>query len=218
MVRKARRMTNAFTLIEILLAISLAAILLALVYGAYAGTVRSVEDAREWTEICQMSRFALACFTREIESAYFYAASPYSIFRGGAGEDLAGYSGLTFVTSSPLGGEGTLAEVSYFLEESEEQDEGWVLYHRVDVTPDDDLEEGGRISPLAHGLAGISFSWWDGDEWREMWDAEEEGVLPSLVRVEISFLRQGTEEVPFHTMISLPGRRENPAREGNEER
>jgi prepilin-type N-terminal cleavage/methylation domain-containing protein len=169
-----------FTLIEILIAIAIASILLAALYGVFfsihSGRER-LEGRLDWH--LDAGNF-LDRFGREINSAYFKPRNPKTIFTGEK-------KGLTSVISFtafvyPMIKEGhpasDLMAVSYFVEES--NGEG-ILYREV-WNPY--IGERFKVAAL-EGVKGFEISYLNGKEWSKAWDASLENRLPDAVKASI---------------------------------
>ena len=57
--------------------------------------------------------------------------------------------------------------------------------------------------PLAEGVEGMNFKFFDGAQWVDEWDAGEQDVLPQAVEVELRFVLPSEERRVFTTMISV---------------
>lgn len=78
-------------------------------------------------------------------------------------------------------GEGMEYESYYRVEEDRR---GPVLWQRRDPVPDRYTLGGGRAIPAVEGIVGISFEAYDGLDWFQQWDSDEDG-LPVAVRITV---------------------------------
>lgn len=191
---------KGFTLIEVLIAITLLAIISLLVWQAAGTTLASKERFDARYEIFQSAGLTLHQMTREIESAYLYA-TPDFLGRSGSGEqqvktafigsDEGDQDSLTFDTLTHIryikdAKESDQAEISYFLEPDDESDqELWVLKKREQSPPDTDLKQGGRTSVLFKGVSELNFRYFDSTkgEFVESWDSSSMDNINKLPRV-----------------------------------
>jgi len=170
---------RGFTLIEVMVALTLLALVITLVQGAYSGALRSKERMGRDTERVHLAAVVLDRLVRELSMAF------ESIDRRQAtglvvSTDLDGLSTLSFTTRvPPIGGRtaGGDAEVGYALEEA---DDGTDLVRREATRLDGDLLEGGIPLALVTGLTAFRVQCYDGEEWQEDWDSRERPDLPHL--------------------------------------
>jgi general secretion pathway protein J len=176
MAATARR---GFTLIEVLVALTLLALVITLVQGTYSGALRSKERIGKDTERVHLASVVLYRMVRELSMAYESAGR-----RQATGlvvtTDPDGTSSLSFTTRiPPIGGRsaGGDAEVGYSLGEV---DQGVELLRRETTRVDGDLLEGGEPRTLVAGLSAFRVRCYDGEEWREDWDSRDRADLPHL--------------------------------------
>ncbi len=61
---------RAFTLLEVLIAMSIFAVVLSMLYTAYTGTFRNIEETESQADLYQMARIVLERMTEDLESVY----------------------------------------------------------------------------------------------------------------------------------------------------
>ena len=188
---------KGFTLIELLIALAIMATILTTIYGSYASSVAIMNDARERAELYREARLVLSTISREIGSAF---VSPNNERLRLEGEETE----LHFSAASgegPFGLELTgIREISYYLE----PEDGNSLMRREQWPVDDDIRQGGKSFVLLEGLESLSFSYYGNEERQEEWYWEEEGRLPTAVRVVITFKDNADAETSFSTLVSIP--------------
>jgi len=207
-----------FTLIEILLAIFILAIVMSTVYASYTGTLMIVEDTRHSDYIYGMARNTMKRMIADMESI-----SPYSgAFRFVSEENTIGddnFTDLTFLTSAHLDffdahSSGT-ALVRYSVEEDADK-EGYllkrsdILYRSGMEEQEEDLKGAGFV--LCDSLTSVKYAFYDseGEEYEE-WDTASpikpgsEGV-PFLISVQLEFMNPKDAENPFRftTRVFVP--------------
>ena len=104
---------------------------------------------------------------------------PYEVERD---EILIFNNRLREIHPSDYAGEGLEYETQYRVEEDET---GPILWQRRDAVPEEYPRGGGMATPLVEGIIGLSIEVYDGDEWQEDWDSDEQG-LPLAVRVMVT--------------------------------
>jgi prepilin-type N-terminal cleavage/methylation domain-containing protein len=210
---------HGFTLMELLIAMSILAVVLSTLFAAYGGTFRVLRETESRSDIYEMAGAAAARIIEDLESAVSPAAAGTSgpggapaLFRGERKETRGmATDSLVFRTRSSVSfsGEGPgEPEVDVHYDVSEPEDgAGLTLYRRSSPL----LARGPADGwPLCDRLEGVRFSFVDekGNE-LERWDSTEKafaGRLPSLVVVELSFFDPIAPEAPyrFKTAVALP--------------
>jgi len=216
--------SGGFTLLELLIAIFIFVVVLSLVYTAYTGTLRNVEEVESRAEIYHMARIAMERMVEDLGSAVFSpktggakteeeALQPLR-FVGEANEiDGRRADTLRFASEAHLvfdeeeNAAGT-AEIVYKVMEGDEG-KGLVLYRSdIPLLMAVAGEEAGGLM-LCDGLYSIRFSYYDeeGEEY-ERWNSSEEafkGRPPSRVAIELAFVDRSEEDAPlkFITGVAL---------------
>lgn len=210
---------HGFTLMELLIAMSILAVVLSTLFAAYGGTFRVLRDTQSRSDIYEMAGTAAARIIEDLESAVSPAAAGTSgaggapaLFRGerketrGMATDSLVFRTRSSVSFSVEGPGEPEVDVHYDVSEPEDG-AGLTLYRRSSPL----LARGPADGwPLCDRLEGVRFSYVDekGDE-LERWDSTEDafaGRLPSLVVVELSFFNPIAPEAPyrFKTAVALP--------------
>ena len=197
---------RGFTLIEVLVAVSLLAILLTAVYGIFGGVnsakLRLDSDSADY----HLARVIFDRFGRELHGAYFRSGDPTTMFRGGKNDQDEPFLELTTTAVTLLSDTGSgISEVRYRLAPDREADTGCQVLLRGErsrqaaAAPVDD-----RMMRLAPNVASLSLRFYTGGRWLEQWDARQSG-LPQLV--EVSLVVAGQDErprIPFTTAFEIP--------------
>ena len=199
-----------------MVAAAILALIMAILYGAFAGGLKSMEISKEGGEVYRKARLILNRIAQEISCAYLPAEQDipgitYAFIAEDRQEDDVPQDTLHFIsTALPLKGPSTgLKEVGYYIALDPETDEP-VLLMREDTTPDDHADEGGRGYLLAGGIGGIDFTYYDdrGREW-ERWDSTSSlfaGKLPQLVKISIFFTDERGDTLSLTATAHIPVR------------
>lgn len=188
------RRQDGFTLLEIMLAMVVLAMVTAICYGAFFVATRAVTKGEVAVVTAQRLRVATDVLIRQIKSAVPYPArneddEVYPFFQGDA-------SGMTFITANGRLSGGGLARVRYAATVADGTGE-LTLEEDPYFGPD---ELGGQVpdpstavaSVLLSGFTGAHFQYLLDDgadvEWRDSWDAYEEDTLPAAIRVMVEGL------------------------------
>ena len=215
---------RGFTLLEILIAIFIFAVVLTTIFTSYTGTFRIIDETESQTDVYAMARIVLARIQEDLESISFKETKtsepeesfPQSAMFLGENNEINGRDAdsLRFLSRAHLifnekDENPGIARISYYVSENEEGD-SLVLY-RSD-TPE--LEEppgegtGGLI--LCDGLFSMDVTYYDADgEVYEDWDSsgdEFKNKLPKMVSILLEFGNDENHEKQhkFMTSVALP--------------
>jgi general secretion pathway protein J len=196
---------RGFTLLELMISLTLLGVMLTMVYSVFATALASVPRGEDVAAESARMRAATSLLSRQVRSII-----PYPV----EGEDestpcyFAGNSNyFDFYTAAPQhnGGEG-LARVIYWSDGATlSMAEHLVL--APEVTTDDQSAPApppASTVQLLTGLSGVRFQYLrvDGSdtEWRDSWDSFEEQTLPGAVRVMLDGIGVGNsywiQEIP----------------------
>ncbi|MDW7709271.1 MAG: type II secretion system protein GspJ [Deferrisomatales bacterium] len=209
-------MRRGFTLLEVLLALALLALVLSLVQGAYSGAARSRNLSNAQTREVHAAAMVLDRLATELAAAFHTTTTPFRAQATGFHVDRGpdGLSTLSFVTRlSPLPGSlpGGEAEVGYLVERDRE---GQLrLRRRESRDLDGDPEEGGVSYEILPGVSRFEVLCYDGTDWVDGWDTgrrDAEPLLPLAVSVEIAW-GEGEEERVLRTSTPVYRARRGPS-------
>jgi general secretion pathway protein J len=208
---------SGFTLLEILVAMFILAIVLTTIFGTFSETLKNINHAESQADIYQMARVALKIMNEDLEGSLISSTRIFS----GQDEEIDGRDAdfLSFFSTNhvsfeePGKGSGNAGISFYVLEKEEEQEEeekGLILY-RSDILEREQVSEdktGGAV--LCEGLHSVNFMYYnsDGDEY-DSWDSSDGqymGKLPSMVTIRLEFLDKSNPEAPlrFETGTAPP--------------
>jgi len=219
-VRRGRVASAAgFTLLEILLAVTLLAVVTALVYGAFGGTEKIVNAVVTEDRVYRMARDTLDTLATDLASLGMAEGSFFLVSREGkypeAGRDISFLSRSTvpFLRESASG----LSRIDYFLREKSESDgddAGYALVRQevpyrdeasLDVTARDG-EKGGFV--LCESVKSMIFRFYrEGSEYED-WDslsqeAAMSGKVPDRITVELWLVNRTDQDRPFPFMTAV---------------
>ena len=184
-----------FTLIELVVAGTIAAMVLMAVTFALAQLSKTRNIARERVEAFQRASMSIEALRRDIAAMIrtddlfdtrFLLTTREASARTGGHErsDLLMFN-ISLRPLRPIDyqGEGREYETHYRVEDDEL---GSALWRRRDMAPDERPDGGGLAEPIADGVVGFLVEASDGDGgWRTEWDSDVDGV-PKLVRVTVT--------------------------------
>lgn len=188
------RSERGFTVIELIVAIAIAAIVTAAVTSSISQLGRAREIARLRMSACRRATDALENIRRDVQSVLRsedlfntrFRLAPESI-RTPAGEmdrDQMLLFNERLRPTRPLdySGEGQEYETQYRIEVDAD---GPVLWRRRDAVPDRYEDAGGVAEPVGEGVIGVRFEAYDGSGWRQDWDSDSDGI-PWAVRATVT--------------------------------
>lgn len=173
---------DGFTLIEVLVASALTAVVLGAIYGAFFSSYKAIEYLDGSIIRLHEARNALDIIGREAESALFNRDSDYTVF---IVKDIDAYgaqtSGMSFTTYSPLAPGLTL--VTYSVREDEEN-KTLTLMKSLSSPYDTDREP--ALVEAVERIESFTVEALHKDQWLKTWDGRAQGELPRMLRVTIT--------------------------------
>ena len=215
---------RGFTLMEILIAIFIFAVVLTTIFTSYTGTFRIIAETESQADIYAMARIVLARIQEDLESIHFKEvktsepeeSSPRPAMFLGEDNEIKGRDAdsLSFLSRAHLifnenDENPGIARIRYYVGEKEEGD-ALVLY-RSDTPELEELpEEGTEGLILCDSLFSVNITYYDAeDEPHEDWDSsggEFKNQLPKMVSILLEFVNDESHERPhkFMTSVALP--------------
>lgn len=216
---------KGFSLLEVLVAILLFAIIISMLFTPYSTTLRNIEDTESKADIYQMARIALERIVEDLESSFIPKSTRDSesegdkaLTQGFLGEqgEIEGRSAdsLRFNSRAHLAFSEDIetterATIAYFVKESD-RDDTLVLYRSdtPEFQPLPEEGEGGLV--ICDRINAVDFTFYDDKgEAHDSWDSTDELFkhrLPIKVSVLLEFANSSDPESPlkFITAVTLP--------------
>lgn len=219
------RVSKGFTIIEVLIAVVLLAIISLLLWQSMGGAIASKERSEKRDATYRGADVVLNRMTRQLSMGVLYTSLEFlglsaaseqmtkSVF---IGENAGDQDKLTFDTFSHIRylkdtKESDLAEVTYFLEKSADEDAGpdeFDLKIREKSPLDNEPDKGGKVMTLLDGVKELNFRYYDQtkNEFKDEWDTTKIDYGNRLPRaVEITLvLKDPIDEdntVRFQTVV-----------------
>lgn len=196
--------SRGFTLIEILVAITITALVLFTIYGIFTSVSKARKRVETQSEGYRQARIIFDRIGREIRGAYVTSNNPNShaqtVFAGGINEQGDPFLQLTTTATTPQSGVNTgLALVGYELENDPETPNGKVLI-RTETSPfsvtQKDQTSGYR---LATDLDDMKLRFYANGAWQDQWQSG----IPDIVEVTLTLKIDGVD-VPFISSFDPP--------------
>ncbi|WP_305045655.1 type II secretion system protein GspJ [Geoalkalibacter sp.] len=194
---------QGFTLLEILVALTITAIVLTSVYGVFATLSSAKEELESDAEIFHQARVLFDRMAREIRSVYYHPARE-SIFQGGEGEERQDFLELTTRATSPtLPRAAGISRVRYEVRPDPDDREGPPQLVRREESLLPGAAAAGMEHRLAAGIRTFRLRFFDGIEWRDAWSAGDGLGLPQMVELFLEIEAQGRSRT-FLTAVEVP--------------
>jgi prepilin-type N-terminal cleavage/methylation domain-containing protein len=186
---------RGFTLLEVLIAVTILSVVLAAIYSTFMLSYRATEGMDETLLKTQEARKALDILKRELDAAVYRAGDSQTLLRI-HDRDIFGKQAaqLTFTTFSPL--RPGLSRISYYVEE---KDKKLHLFKKVSSPSDTGETEG---IDIIEDLASFTVEALYNNTWVKTWDTEINKRVPDEIRISISFMAKEREVTFFD--VSLP--------------
>jgi len=213
-----RRALRGFTLMEVMVAVAITALMGTMVAMAFQTGFRAKEVVEGEAEHYRMVRAALNRMSREIGSAYVsdrYDPKRYRDSNDRPTNFVGERDRLLFTTFAHQrlytdSKESDQAVVEYFVESSTEkgargrQD----LKRRVNPNIGERMDRGGTTDVLFEGVKKIEFDYWDAErkQWDDEWDTrrnEKKAYLPTRVRITVVALNENGKEARYTTQARI---------------
>ncbi len=195
-------MTGRFTLIEVLVAASISVIVLGIISGAAWSTLQTVSSTRSRIDVAMESAALVRRLSEDLRGSRLevHRSREEESGRNGGGEQqpppaFYAESGndelrLDIYTTAAVTGPRMPAgfyRVSYLFDARNgalERRQAHIAQVEVDELP-------WRV--VGDGLEFIEMRFFDGDDWLDWWDSDEEGDLPLSIEVRFGLHRNGSE-------------------------
>jgi len=209
----AYRAPRGFTLIEMMLAIGVLALILSMLASSFSAVAHSKVHAEGRLMVDREGRSLLWQMAGELRNAVQtpYAASNVGLYGSGHMGNGAPIDTITLSTFSgghrrALTGLTPETIVTYNLIANPEQ-QGWYLLQRSQqsglltnaVTP--------QTTTLANNILSLHFRYFDGQRWGESWESSslpQGRQLPVAVAIQIQMAAPGGRVMDFATQVTVP--------------
>ncbi len=179
---------QGFTIIEIMVAMAIMALIVAAIYSSWTAIVRGTEAARKAAAAAQRSRIAMRTLQDALTSARLFTADyQYYAFEAENGDDAS----LSFVARLPESfprsgrfGSFDVRRVTFSVESGPGFDSGRQLVLRqCPLLMDMDIDEKDHPIVLETGVKAFQLEFWDPtqNDWLDGW--ERTNQLPALVKI-----------------------------------
>lgn len=212
---------SGFTLVELMLAVLILAIMMSIVYGVVVSTINAAHRVEEITASSEIGPAILTQIRSDLEAAFLPKKGiPAGADPQGTKEAPAASEPEFFVASKKPGSGGdrdridfvssgmaygpeneieeprfhSVNEIGYQVLDSRKDPNVGVLYRREDYFIDSDPLRGGRLTELYDRVKSFSLRFHDGQAWRPDWNSKAQKGLPRAVEIVIKILVTDRED------------------------
>lgn len=213
----ARRAARGVTLIEIMIAVAITAVIGVMAMGSFQRTYAAKELTEAQDERFSTARVALTRMSRELSEAFLSDhydrkryREPPTLFRG---KDVGERDELLFATMSHVrlardAKESDEAVVEYTVGPDPDRPGENALFRREKVRIDDDPDHGGTKEVVCEHVVSFDVQYWDWkrQEWAREWitnGVEHQGILPTRVKVRLGLKMPDGKERSFETQARV---------------
>jgi len=210
------RSHRGFTLIEVMIAISITAVIAAMTLGAFQRAQALRQAVEEQDERVSGARTALSRMAREVSAAFIsehydrrrFRDRP-TIFKGRDGGDR---DSLLFATMAHVRGmrdarESDQMVVEYSVDADPDAPGEYALFRREKIRIDEEPDRGGSRALLLRHVTGFDVTYWDWQkqEWAREWSTApgERLLLPTRVRMKLTVRFPDGKEKSFETQARI---------------
>lgn len=179
-----RRGQAGFTLIEVILSMTLVAAISAVTYSVLIATLEYKDKVEKGSLLNKVGQSILKMISKDIEGLYTRdIANPFE----GIDDGTQDYMNFTSTVSSYPNEEGVnsnLIEVGYRVVPSDVHDDLFILVRRESYNIEFDPLKGGNIYEVYDQVKQFNLKYYDGTEWVDTWRYEDMNSVPLAVKIE----------------------------------
>ncbi|MGM0415556.1 MAG: type II secretion system protein GspJ [Thermodesulfobacteriota bacterium] len=182
----ARRFEHGFTLIEILVAVTIASLVLTGVYGIFSRVSSAEREVRARSTCYHHARSIVNRLQQELGASVLLNNMPDAEFRSGE----QGFLTFTSTSVPQADGEVTLQQVSYRIEAQDESDTLRLQRYSIPVYA---LQDDPQWRRLSSKIVELQWRFHDGAGWNNNWDSNTRNALPQTVELRLVLACEGHE-------------------------
>lgn len=192
-----RRFARGFTLIELVIAMSILALISMLLFSAFSGMRTSKESVERINDRYREGRLAMARINRDLSAAYLSKNMPLDlsllaiktafIGKSGSPADRLDFNSFSHRRIDRDAHESDQCEVGYFGSRDPKKSGVTDLARRVSAHPDLEPDKGGRVDVLATDIDLFDLSYLDAQtgEWTDTWDSTQGAGQPDRLPLQV---------------------------------
>ncbi len=215
-------MKRGFTLLEIILAVAVLALVGTMIYGGFSQTSLNKARVEEDVDRSRVVHMALERMARELQMAFVSThANPSPdlrvvetafIGKDNSDEDRIDFTSFSHRRLYRNARESDQNEISYFVTDHPDDPDVRILARREQNRIDEDPRRGGKSQIMVEGVEGFNLEYYDPllSDWVQTWDTEntlsQPNRLPTQVRITLTVTdpRRPRATQTFGTRVSIP--------------
>ncbi len=200
---------RGFTLIEIMIAFAIAAIVMSIVSYTLISVMENREYLEKETDFYQSAQLILDMISKDFACAFVSAREDYRIFTGedssyiGDDRDRVDFTALSHFSWKKDAKESDQCEVGYFVLDVAEEKTNFLM-RRYDATIDDEPRDGGQAMELLQNVKSFNVRYYDGNEWQDQWSLENDTYMPYVVEITLELNDMHEDVVQFQNKVEIP--------------
>jgi len=185
---------NGFTLLEVLMAMSILTVIVTVIYMSFSTTGRNVEQAEARRDSADLARTLIAKLSDDIANAYYNSSMKETVFDAKPStttENEPRFDGIALTTLTNYrktdSKEMDLWEVGYRFEDRLDG-KGKVLIRREkrEINKDSIPLEGGTDYEVTDQIAELRLRYYDGSTWSDEWHSSSKLKKPTSVEIRLT--------------------------------
>lgn len=204
---------KGMTLLEVIIALAILAMMSLAIYGGASRTVSHQEKLADQSERLRGANLALWRMSRDLKTAYIVKSREMLgaqfdgelAFVGKEDRiDFVSFANLRYIRDAK---ESDSLELSYYLESDPDNSESYILMRRQSTEIDKNISEGGKAYPLLKGVKSVHFEYLaeNSEEWLREWDSaslKENNQIPRAIKVDLEvYYPTSKEETTFSVIV-----------------
>jgi general secretion pathway protein J len=197
--------SKGFTLVEVLVAISIFAIAISSIYGIFTSISSTKDKLDQNSETYHQARVVLDRIGRETHGVYVHKIDDANILKGGFNDQGLVFFELSTTATVSLNIDGIrFVSVRYELVADREREDGSYVIMRTEkpLLGSMSLQDFPAMR-MATGIKNLRVRYFSENTWQDQWDEKLQG-LPDMLEVLITAYDKNGEETPFLTAFKFP--------------